>query len=210
MTTVLILCAGENSRWEPHFAKQLADLGGETVIARTVRQVRGAWQWPMVVTHRPEIVKAVDAAVFHPEMHTALLETLRSCRGEMVGNVAVLLGDVVWQDAALASVMDCTHEAPLFWGKAGEIFALTFGHGFTAHILRAIDDALVGFGALNYGKLWHLFRVVSGLETNCHEEPCGPFWRTVEGWTCDIDTIAQHEHVMALQAQGKIDLGVKV
>ncbi len=78
MTTILILAAGEQARWEDRLGiKQLLIVEKETVIDRIQRQVRDRGHSPFVISHVPAIIEQSER-IIQPRSRRWIAETLRS------------------------------------------------------------------------------------------------------------------------------------
>ena len=143
VTTVLILAAGEASRWAGPVPKQLVDINGEALIARTVRQVRELFHVePHIITNNLNIAgHGIDSC--SPFDNKWLLETLYYTIQLWTGRVIVLLGDVYYSEAVLLNIYRDIRSI-IFYGRLLEIYSLSFwGH-------KVITEAIVG--ALHYAE----------------------------------------------------------
>lgn len=141
MTTVLILAAGEQARWEDDMGiKQLLPVEKESVIIRIQRQVRDRELAAFVVTHHPMIIKCSERTIM-PRARRWTAETLRSTAYMWTAKVIVLLGDVVYSKAVMDSIINYDG-AVRFWGNLHEIFALNFNDEAMTPMLTAIDKAV--------------------------------------------------------------------
>ena len=141
MTTVLILAAGEQARWEDDMGiKQLLPVEQESVISRIQRQVRDRGFAAFVVTHHPQIIK-VSKRTIMPRERRWTAETLRSTAYMWTSRVIVLLGDVVYSKAVMDSIINYDG-AVRFWGNLHEIFALNFNDEAMTKMFTAIDKAI--------------------------------------------------------------------
>lgn len=141
MTTVLILAAGEQARWEDDYGlKQLRPIEGESLIVRTQRQVRQRSQAAFVVTHK-EVLQRLSERAVYPTRRRWIAETLRSTAYMWTDRVIVLLGDVVYSKAVMDSIINYDG-AIRFWGNLHELFGLSFNHDATTKMLTALDKAI--------------------------------------------------------------------
>lgn len=189
---VLLLCAGKQARWTEETPKQLADFGGEPLLLRTIRQVVKRGHTPIVVTHRAEIKAAVVglADVFEPEYHRWLMETIHQTRNLWDGPTVVLLGDVCFTGAALDTIFQGGVGTPQLYGTDTEVFAVRFTP-YDLHDLYA-PYAYAGAHADDEtaGRLWSLYRSLSGLPNQPHVVPLrdgDPYFTYIEDGTNDFD-----------------------
>lgn len=190
--TVLILAAGEQDRWKmdgPPYHKQLLDAGGETIIARIVRQCqeRGIMA-PVVVTHHERIMKALPGTwVFKPNRRRWTVETLYSTRQMWRGRVIVLLGDVFYSSATMNKIF-AVRTAPMrVFGNEYEIFALSFNEPYNAIIAvlkLAIIHAESGI-ARGGGKLRKFYQIYCGLDPNTNQIEDGVLYSVYD--SMDVD-----------------------
>lgn len=206
---VLILCAGEQTRWTGDQPKHLSDFGGEPLLLRTIRQVVTRGHTPVVVTHQPEIKAAVagKADVFEPEYHRWLMETIHQTRNLWDGPTVALLGDVCFTGAALDTIFRGGVGTPQLYGTETEVFAVRFTP-YDLHDLYApyayagahVDDE-------SAGRLWSLYRSLSGLPSQSHVVPLrdgDPYFTYIEDGTNDIDDIDGYTTLLALFEAGKL------
>ena len=189
MTTVLILAAGEQARWEAGTPKQLLHIKKETVIGRIQRQVRDRGLAAFVVTHHPTITAHVERIIL-PRSRRWVAETLRSTAYGWTSRVIVLLGDVIYSKAVMDSIIN--YDGPVrFWGNLYELFALSFNDDAVTPILTAIDKAIHhaehkgGPGKLR--KVYQAFVGFDFEDNNIHHEIFDEVMGT--DYTQDIDTV---------------------
>ena len=182
---VLILCAGEASRFGGE-VKQLLTVGSNTILGRTLKQT--AHMNPIVVTHLEEIRRA-SLRWFHPKERQYTVDTLLSTR-ELWGQVTiVLLGDVLYTDETMTTILSCK-KATVF-GDKWEVYAVVF----TDHDQMA--EACGEARSLWPGKLGNLYNALCGKPLAAkrglgHEMEGEPMFHYVEDWTRDIDSESQH------------------
>ena len=199
--TILILCAGECTRFDHPTPKQLMPLGDETVLGRIVRQAKGYASEPVIVTHVGDIDAAFPCvSLYEPGQRRYTCETLLSTYTLWEGRVIVLLGDVIYSAQAMRTIM--THgELTFFTDKdAGEIVGLSFERRHYSYMLNGLHNVIeaaekwVGEGA---GKLWQLYRWHNGLPLDKHLYRAGePGMRRIKDWTTDIDLLHEYEEFM--------------
>ena len=170
--TCLILSAGEQRRFTSDCPKQLFEMGGETIMARQLRQLSERGIDPIVVCLHPKILERAKVS-FQPAKSITILHTLVSTRSIWRGRVIVLLGDVFYSGALLDSII--ANELPIrFWLTGSEIFALAFGKNEHDRIAEALagcfrDTPGGGERGRDGLRLWHLYRIVNSLPIHQHK-----------------------------------------
>ncbi len=158
--SVILPCAGEGERWGQHLGvpKQLAPVGGEALVARTVRllRARGVESIRILAGAQREAFEGMGAEVVVPEERRYLTDALRSSRDFWGGEeTVVLLGDVFFTERALDAAL-APATGVRFFGiepsdplvdegiRRPEIFAFAF----TRHAADAVSRALERSSAL--------------------------------------------------------------
>lgn len=192
MTIVLILAAGAQKRWEGHGIKQLADLDGESVLLRIVRQVKRHGYTPIVVTGNPDIRRAcLDCCLSYTPIGCRwIMETILSTQALWTDQMIVLLGDVIYSHAAIETIL--TDPRPFqIYGDVGEIYGMRFTHEQEADLREISDDAEARQGGVERGRVWNLYRKLCGrdLDTHFHPYEDDPNFTYIRDYTGDIDTV---------------------
>jgi hypothetical protein len=217
---VLIMAQGQQRRLPMiRGPKHLLEVGGEPILTRTLRllaaHIGGASGSPVVVFGPPELMLAVgadaDAGLRHPLLGQILDPGFCIVDGILAarpawneeGRTLVLLGDVVWSRAALATVIADTRPVvftgtPVLSPSEGEVFALGFDNPQAMKNLcmscpcRVDGSRLRGFRHQQGGHLrrllWHLQE-----QQNLRLPPTTQTWHPsvylpIDDWTDDIDT----------------------
>ncbi len=190
MTTVLILAAGEQARWEKAYGiKQFRPIEKEPLIIRTQRQVKDRGQMAFVITHNPEIARA-SKRILAPRARRWIAETLKSTAHIWTERVIVLLGDVVYSKACMDAIV--VYDGPIrFWGNLYEIFALSFDDRVMTEMFTAIDKAIYH---AEYdggpGKLRKVYQAFVGLDFEDNEIHRDEFEEVLApDYTRDFDSI---------------------
>ncbi len=199
--TVLILAAGAQTRWAKdgnpiRTQKQLLQVCGDPIIARTVKLCRRYMQVPIVVTRDPEIVKASGTSSnLNPDDNGTVLRTLYSTKHTWDIMTTVLLGDVIYSPWAMATIAagagpvtfygrDHLPGRPL--GKYHEIFALKFNQAAVEGLVASLKHAM-NIGD-DWGKLRTLYEVMAGIPLKSFQTEREYFY-PIGDWTEDIDCI---------------------
>lgn len=152
--SVIILCAGKETRWKGSVPKQLVDIGGEVLLKRTIRQVKETGYKPLVITNNDKIKLAIhEHGYITPSKCRWTLETLYNVRDQWGSRTVVLLGDTYYTDELLAKIFK--EKRTKFYGNDIEIYALNIvDKGKLIDLLeRVLLFAERGGGA----KLWDLY-----------------------------------------------------
>jgi len=210
MTTILILAAGEQARWEiGQGVKQFLPIISEPLIVRTQRQVKDRGQSPLVVTCHQNIVKVSPAyyMILKKEERRWTAETLKTTRWLWEPRVIVLLGDVVYSKALMDSIFE--YGGPLrFWGTIHEIYAISFDSRRFTEMEQALDKVI---HHAEYeggpGKLRKVYQALAGYSFD-HNEIHHPYFEEVihPDYTQDFDTVQEwHRFVREKLNQKVID-----
>jgi hypothetical protein len=211
-TYILIMAGGDNWRFKALWPKEISLIKGYPLIARTIRQVQArGYQNIEVVTHKPEVIASAGKKVaiynnYKPYLISAVANLFR----QHASRTIVLLGDVIWTDTALETVLACWDEVR-FWGLIGEkkkheIFALTFTD--FSRVKAFFEKAILYNNTHNLGKLagklWLAYR--AGLNVKRLEEHyIGPLFTQITDGTTDIDSLAEYEAVKDLEIWEKVE-----
>ncbi|MDC0335345.1 NTP transferase domain-containing protein [Pseudodesulfovibrio sp.] len=214
MPKALILCAGHQRRFEGWAApKQLMDISGEAVLDRTLRQLESNGVTDISVVAHDERLKRPDVGFFKPERHRWLAESLLSTRNLWQVRTLILLGDVVFTDAAIAALVEST-TSPLFMGRPGanqytmcpwsELFGAAFNKTDADHMGVVAKEGVAHGLEGGPGKLSCIYAAHLGVdpETMQHgDRPSDPdHFLAIDDWTDDMDFSIEHANLNALHA----------
>lgn len=193
---VLIMAAGDATRYFG-VEKQLMKLpNGERVIDRLVRQVKDRGYTPIVVTHNEAILRRPGIYIV-PEKRDTLCDSILSA-GYYWGmnSTIVLLGDVVFTDDAIDTVFKRINieDGPIvrFYGNDAEIYALRFGSQHNEWIARSLEKA----SKYRFGKLRYAYKVMCELPIDGPElEDKILVW--IRDETNDIDSHSDYDNMIA-------------
>lgn len=216
-TNILVMAAGESTRWNRDYPKQLAMVGNYTCIGRIAAQLQAYAprekassiivardndiidEWhrvsPFAFIHRPDPKNRFFIA-------RGLLHT-RELWGKK--RTTILLGDVVYSKKAFLSIIGAKRSQSgdvRFWIGKGEIFALTFtwrAYDAMLDILRDVNEyASKLYGTVpihTLGKLWHVYRLYNGLPIDSTMAQATPSAYVIDDYTMDLDTVEKYEKV---------------
>jgi hypothetical protein len=162
MRVALIMAAGEHKRWIGTMPKQMVDVAGEPLIARTMRQLHNLDTPAIVATHVPEIQEIVGAYCV-PKPRRWICEGLLNTQELWNDETIVLLGDVVWPDEVLRQVVN-SKKRPAVFGNYCEIYAAAFNRDHHERVVAALRRAIADAEEGSEGKLWHFYYSLAGFE----------------------------------------------
>lgn len=141
--TAIILAAGSSIRYRG-VAKQLLPVGDETILERMIRQCRQHRYTPVVFTANNWIIKALDGYNcdhWLPPKSDTVCDTIYHMSGFWGPRTAILLGDVIYSQDAMARIMGCKADFMTF-GNMWEVFALSFAGKNAKAVRRAVGVAI--------------------------------------------------------------------
>lgn len=192
LATAIILAAGDHLRWKGVVPKQLANIHGETILGRQVRQLLAAgYRKPTIITHHPEFITE-GAVLYDPPLRRWTVESLESSRLLWCERTIVLLGDVVFSEEALKAVTSYASDC-CFFGKDYEIYALSFIKADKFD--KALADTLGHARQGGRGGIWELYRAYNGLALDRHIPPTrgAKTFVHIDDWTTDFDYVEQYK-----------------
>ena len=198
--TAIVLAAGEGKRWGNYTGvpKHLISIDGETLIERTVRQVR-RYADKVYVVSSDSTYQLQNAELFIPKQEyiPAEIHKFTSSRSLWSEQTLLLFGDAYYTDEAISIIAQDTNdftfllrsEASSFTQKKyGEIYALAFNESAHPQINQALDNLLNQQEVLHAGG-WHLLKVLVGLNNKSRNKDYltkGHFIE-IDDWTEDFD-----------------------
>ena len=212
MTRVILLCAGRQRRFEGwDMPKQLLQVHGEPVLDRTIRQLRENGLNDIIVAAHDPRLKRSETAFFSPPRHRWLAETLLSTRELWHGRTILLLGDVLFSDSAIASIIK-DEGSPRFIGRPGpnrytmcpwsELFGVTFSESAHNHMVSIAKQGIAhgldgGPGKLSCVYSAHLDLPPQAMQHG--DRPADPVhFLVVDDWTDDMDFALEYENMLRL------------
>lgn len=212
MNTVIIPCAGSNTRWGRSYPKQMAQIGHESIIQRLIRQCQEKQTTPLVLAHDAQLIAhlPIDTTIFNPARHRWLAETLISSQAHWHGRVLFLLGDVIFHPR-LFNWIWTEGRSLQFYGTPHEIFALSFDRVWYGRVSFALHTALeyaerhrMDEGA---GKLWSVYKALTDQPQAAEVQTIDKLFTFVaDEYTQDIDNTNEYELFMQeVVAAGMLD-----
>jgi MobA-like NTP transferase domain len=207
VTSAVILCAGTGDRWNNYLGipKQLIEIGGETLLDRTVRLLkREGVSEIYVITHNQLLIRE-GIKIFSPDEYKWTVESFLSTRTLWKDKTLVLLGDVFYTNKAMHRIVTSPNSIGVFgrpgaskctFKTTGEIFALSFDSSsidsVVEHLTKAREHAKQG----GRGKLWEFYRSLVGFPLQEHRVESEIFL-TVNDFTDDFDSPEEYRGVIA-------------
>ena len=160
--STLILCAGNQDRFDGGIYKQMLLIHGEPLLFRTIRQCEKGFT--SVVTkyggfNPPSPYQTTCYLMAHQARWTC--ETIYNTRHlwSPDGQTRILLGDVMFTDEAIATIMQ-NRESMRFYGDTRDFFAISFSAQY-APVLSSTLQSLVSkckTPGTAHCRLLHLYR----------------------------------------------------
>ena len=203
---VVILASGHQQRWIvssketiPH--KQLVLVEGEVLLQRTLRQLSKRWEArPLVVTHHPEIAKAIakhaDVLELPPKKRRWISETALSSQSHWGDPTLILPGDVYWTDDALDVACNFNIGGPIRYllteaAQGDDILGLWFRRRHRSRVATALNHAMLHAKLGKSGKLWQSYRSLCGFSLVRHQLEAIHAVR-IEDRSTDFDTLGEY------------------
>ena len=134
-TKVLILCAGESTRWGNYLGvpKQLILINGESLLERMVRLLRAQGYYDIEVISHDERLLLSNCGFFKPSRFRWTVESLLSTHSLWKDKTLVLLGDVFFTEPAIYTIINSGQGIHIYgrpgpskytFSQYGEIFAI--------------------------------------------------------------------------------------
>jgi hypothetical protein len=192
MRTLILPAGGQETRWAGLFPKQLADVNGETVIARLLRQLSPYFDYTYLLAWHPLLLRRYPRG-FMPKGHATLHEALLNTYDLWTERTVFVYADVILTERAAASVWQFDGPAQ-FFGEYSECMAMSFG---TPEALARANLALT-LAMTDECKHWAFYRNYHGLPRGLPRyHDGGKLGFTHFGdWSSDIDTIEQYQRTM--------------
>ena len=191
MISIIITAAGKQERWKKDmgFLKQLADVGGEPVMGRTIRQIKQRnFPRPWVATHVLALERAAarfGAVPLYPSHRNVLCETVLNTQRVWGDTTIIMLGDVCYSRRAMDTILFDDSERPfVYYADSWETFAIRFDRSEQANVIKhlqsVIDDEVYP------GSLRQFFARYCGHKTG--SIPMLPSMTYIPDYTKDFDT----------------------
>lgn len=198
MTRVLILAAGEGSRWNNYRGTQKHKLviEGEVLIERTVKQF-SKYSDDVVVVGSDKSYEVDGARCYIPPQHhkwkdMAKLYSSRDIWSEE--RTVMVFGDVYFTDKAVKTIMTNEDEWIFFLRKSfsrvtgkkwKEIFGIAFNGSSNEMMKKEMLSIIEGKGAPRVGG-WHLFQKIA-VKPSARGMFSSGGYVNIDDWTEDFD-----------------------
>lgn len=195
--TAIVLAAGEGKRWNNYTGvpKHLISIDGETLIARTTRQISAFADKVYVVG----TYETPNAELFTPELkHPALeMHKFSSSRKLWSERTLLLFGDTYYTDEAISTIVQDTEDftfllrsgASSFTGKPhAEIYAFSFWDSMHERLDEALKHLLHQQDIYSAGG-WSLMRTLLGIShrSRTKDHLTKGHYIEINDWTEDFD-----------------------
>lgn len=149
---VLIMAAGPAKEWDRHEA----EIGGETLLGRTVRQLREQGLNDIFISRRMDQMKGVPALPVRYVSNEYVGNDLGCIYGvRMIGAEIYLFGDVHYSDEAIQRIIRGGEE---FYGRSGKSKVKRYGEMFaikaTEKLMRTLERMWGEYQSGKRKRLW--------------------------------------------------------
>jgi hypothetical protein len=200
-TSAIIYCAGAGERWdkERKELKQLIEINGETILARTVRQLKARNVKHIDIIAHDNRLRVDGCGFVNPPKREYLVDTILSTSKLWEPPQIAIFGDVWFSDDAMDYI--CKNCGDLaFFGRAdvskthggcGEIFGFSIGE--RDKLYQALNvgrkDAVTNPSKTLAGSIWQPYRYLIGQPLDRHIVHKGQkLWREIDDATDDFDS----------------------
>lgn len=183
----IIMADGKGTRWQNYndIPKHFIEIGGETLLGRTVRLLNeGDDQADVIITSHDPRYEVPGARRYEPLNN--VLEIDRFTEELIEDNVCFLYGDTYYSQAAMDTVLKTETEDMIFFGNERSIVAIKVKDGelFRSHVdnvrklfLEGKIDKCIG---------WQVYQSFTGLPFG--EKKIGPAYIVLEDGTEDFNS----------------------
>ncbi len=160
----IIMADGKGTRWNNYhnIPKHLIEIGGETLLARTVRLLReNDARADIVITSHDPRYEVPGARRYEPQNNH--LEIDRFTEELIADDVCFLYGDTFYSESVIQKIADTPAEKLLFFGNERSIVAIKVADGalFRQHVDRV--RALFLAGKIEKCIGWQVYQSFEGL-----------------------------------------------
>ena len=160
----IIMADGKGTRWNNYhnIPKHFIEIGGETLLARTVRLLReNDARADIVITSHDPRYEVPGARRYEPQNNH--LEIDRFTEELIADDVCFLYGDTFYSESVIQKIADTPAEKLLFFGNERSIVAIKVADGalFRQHVDRVRELFLAGKIEKCIG--WQVYQSFEGL-----------------------------------------------
>lgn len=207
VTSAVILCAGTGDRWNNYLGipKQLIEIGGETLLDRTIRLLKRDGVSDISVITNNQLLKREGIKTFAPEKYEWTVESFLSTRTLWKEKTLVLLGDVFYTNKAMHRIVTSPNSIGVFgrsgaskctFKTTGEIFALSFDSSAIGSVIEHLTKARENAKQGGRGKLWEFYRSLVGVPLKEHKVESKVFLN-INDFTDDFDSPEEYRGVLS-------------
>lgn len=190
----VIMADGKGSRWDNHLGipKHLAKIGGEPLIARTVRLLNELAAGEVIVTSHDSRYEFPGSRRYEPLNNK--LEIDRFTTELIDDDTCFLYGDTYYTENAMKTIMRTETDDLCFFGNVKSIVAVKVKNGeiFSHHVDRVRQLYLDG--EIDKCKGWQVYQSFTGQNMNESPKPDAKFV-ILDEKTTDINTPEEYEKI---------------
>ena len=160
----IIMADGKGTRWQNYneIPKHLIEIGGETLLGRTVRLLReGDRDCEVIITSHDIRYEVPGARRYEPQNN--VLEIDRFTEELIEDDVCFLYGDTFYSENAMNTILSTETEDMMFFGNGRSIVAIKVKDGqlFRRHVQNVRELFLAGKIEKCIG--WQVYQSFTGL-----------------------------------------------
>ena len=183
----IIMADGKGTRWQNYndIPKHFIEIGGETLLGRTVRLLNeGDREAEVIITSHDPRYEVPGARRYEP-LHN-VLEIDRFTEELIADDVCFLYGDTYYSQAAMDTILQTGTEDMIFFGNERSIVAIKVKDGelFRGHVDNVRRLYLAGEIEKCIG--WQVYQSFTGLPFG--EKKIGPKYIVLEDGTEDFNS----------------------
>ena len=183
----IIMADGKGTRWQNYndIPKHFIEIGGETLLGRTVRLLNeGDREAEVIITSHDPRYEVPGARRYEP-LHN-ILEIDRFTEELIEDDVCFLYGDTYYSQAAMNTILQTGTEDMIFFGNERSIVAIKVKDGelFRSHVDNVRRLYLAGEIEKCIG--WQVYQSFTGLPFG--EKKIGPKYIVLEDGTEDFNS----------------------
>ena len=183
----IIMADGKGTRWQNYndIPKHFIEIGGETLLGRTVRLLKeGDPNCEVIITSHDSRYEIPGARRHEPLNNN--LEIDRFTEELIEDDVCFLYGDTYYSDFAMRTIISTEADDMMFFGNGRSIVAIKVADGdlFRSHVHRVRDLFLEGKIAKCIG--WQVYQSFTGLPFG--EKQIGEKFLVLEDGTEDFNS----------------------
>ena len=203
-TTAIVIAAGEGSRWSEYLGvpKHLIDVGGETLLHRTVRQLADRVEQVWVVARNDDRYRQHAGDTYTIDPSSSDMDKFYSGRALWEGHTLIVYGDTYFTAAAMDTICADTddwrlycrpHGSTVTGSPYGECFAFSLPRSTHSQVLSAVVHVagMHELGQTPRAGGWELYRAMLGLSLT--EHVMGDHHTVIDDWTEDFDFPADYD-----------------